>query len=99
MTLGRKLSCSISVETWREVDCGSPRPPPCEKLSLTHVDRQRALLFEGKQEKFSDGFNEAFILHLDTLVSYIISITIVTSYTGKFHKFVAVCIVTSAQHK
>ena len=96
VTLGRKLSCSISVETWREVDCGSPRHPPCEKLSLTRVDRQRALLFGGKQEKFSDEFNKAFILHLDTLVSYI---TIVPSYTGKYHEFVAICIVTSAQHK
>ena len=28
-----------------------------------------------------------------------ISITIVQSYTGKYHKFVAVCIVTSAQHE
>ena len=30
--------------------------------------------------------------------SYII-ITIVRSYTGKYHEFVAVCIVTSAQHE
>ena len=29
---------------------------------------------------------------------YII-ITIVRSYTGKYHEFVAVCIVTSAQHE
>ena len=28
-----------------------------------------------------------------------ISITIVQSYTGKYHEFVAVCIVTSAQHE
>jgi len=27
------------------------------------------------------------------------SITIVQSYTGKYHGFVAVCIVTSAQHE
>ena len=92
----RKLSCSILVEAWREVDCGSPRPLPCEKLSLTRIDRQRALLFGGKQEKFSDGFNTAFILHLNTLVSYI---TIVRSYARKYHEFVVICIVTSAQHK
>ena len=30
---------------------------------------------------------------------YYISITIVPSYTGKYHEFVAVCIVTSAQHE
>ena len=30
---------------------------------------------------------------------YYISITIVQSYTGKYHEFVAVCIVTSAQHE
>ena len=29
----------------------------------------------------------------------IIIITIVRSYTGKYHEFVAVCIVTSAQHE
>ena len=58
-------------ESWREVDCGSPRPPPCEKLSLTRIDRQRALLFGGKREKFSVGFNTVFILHLDTMVSSI----------------------------
>ena len=28
-----------------------------------------------------------------------ISITVVESYTGKYHEFVAVCIVTSAQHE
>ena len=27
------------------------------------------------------------------------SIIIVQSYTGKYHKFVAICIVTSAQHE
>ena len=30
---------------------------------------------------------------------YYISITIVQSYTGKYHESVAVCIVTSAQHE
>ena len=30
---------------------------------------------------------------------YYISITIVLSYTRKYHEFVAVCIVTSAQHE
>ena len=30
---------------------------------------------------------------------YYIIITIVQSYTGKYHEFVAICIVTSAQHK
>ena len=30
---------------------------------------------------------------------YNIIITIVRSYTGKYHEFVAVCIVTSAQHE
>ena len=30
---------------------------------------------------------------------YYISITIVQSYTGKYHKVVAVCIVTSVQHE
>ena len=30
---------------------------------------------------------------------YYIIITIVQSYTGKYHEFVAVCIVTSAQHE
>ena len=30
---------------------------------------------------------------------YYINITIVQSYTGKYHEFVAVCIVTSTQHK
>ena len=32
-------------------------------------------------------------------VDYYISIIIVQNYTGKYHKFVAVCIVTSAQHE
>ena len=32
-------------------------------------------------------------------VDYYISITIVQSYTGKYHEFVAVCIVMSVQHK
>ena len=30
---------------------------------------------------------------------YLYSITIVQSYTGKYHKLVAICIVTSVQHK
>ena len=30
---------------------------------------------------------------------YYISITIVRSYTGKYYEFVAICIVTSAQHE
>ena len=28
-----------------------------------------------------------------------LSITIIQSYTGKYHEFVAICIVTSAQHE
>ena len=35
---------------------------------------------------------------LSKFVYYII-ITIVQSYTGKYHEFVAVCIVTSVQHE
>ena len=38
------------------------------------------------------------IYNLCFLLYYII-ITIVRSYTGKYHEFVAVCIVTSAQHE
>jgi len=36
---------------------------------------------------------------MGTIVLYYIIITIVRSYTGKYHEFVAVCIVTSAQHE
>ena len=36
---------------------------------------------------------------LSFIVCYYIIITIVQSYTGKYHEFVAVCIVTSAQHE
>ena len=34
-----------------------------------------------------------------SIILYIISITIVQSYTGKYHELVAVCTVTSAQHE
>ena len=33
------------------------------------------------------------------VVLYYISITVVQSYTGKYHEFAAVCIVMSAQHE
>ena len=33
------------------------------------------------------------------ILQYYIIITIVQSYTGKYHEFVAVCIVTSVQHE
>ena len=36
---------------------------------------------------------------LVSLMNEYTSITIVQSYAGKYQKFVAVCIVTSAQHK
>ena len=39
------------------------------------------------------------LLHLPMQGQYYISITIVESYNGKYHKFVAVCIVTSAQYE
>ena len=39
------------------------------------------------------------VIRAGTIFQYYISITIVQSYTGKYHEFVAVCIVMSAQHK
>ena len=37
--------------------------------------------------------------YMNSIYTYYISITIVQSYTGKYHEFVAVCIVTSVQHE
>ena len=50
-------------------------------------------------------FLVGFIIHVilcaycGMLFMIYISITLVPSYTGKYHEFVAICIVTSAQHK
>jgi len=44
------------------------------------------------------GKGPELIIHF-ACAQYYITITIVRSYTEKYHEFVAVCIVTSAQHE
>ena len=41
-----------------------------------------------------NGYNPNSVVIMDYII-----ITIVPSYTGKYHEFVAICIVTSAQHE
>ena len=54
------------------MNCGA-RPFPCEKLTLNRIDKHRALMFGGKQEKYSAGSREVFFLDLDSLVHIMLS--------------------------
>ena len=63
-------------------------------------------MFSPKRHEVSDVMKVWTLLHFHygcvsmvTEVYEYIIITIVQSYTGKYHEFVAVCIVTSAQHE
>ena len=46
-----------------------------------------------------DHLTSFAILLVNHELEYYTSITIVQSYTGKYHSFVAICIVTSVQHE
>ena len=67
---------------------------------LFHVCAPRAWLTCEVAREYTDILIAKVVLFKPFKVwLYYIIITIVQSYTGKYHKFIAVCIVTSAQHE
>ena len=54
----------IVIGVWREVNCTGNRPPPCEKFTLNQIDRERAVLFGGKQSKYRTTFEDVYILNV-----------------------------------
>ena len=52
----------LCIGEWNECSCTGERPPPCEQFSLNQLDKQRAILFGGKQNKYTIAFNEVYIL-------------------------------------
>ena len=64
----------------------------CELTSYT------ISLYPGSSPHFSAGEEPEYEATIPLYYIHV-SITIVQNYTGKYHEFVAVCIVTSAQHE
>jgi len=56
------------VEKWRELSCTGVRPPPLERFSFDKIDSHRALLFGGKRGLFTAGYQDIYILDLNTMV-------------------------------
>ena len=66
-----RLSKLIIVDKWQEIGCEGDRPPPCSRFSFNKIDRQRALLFGGKQDKYKTTYKDVYILDLETKVGTI----------------------------
>ena len=62
------IACSC-VERWSEISCSGERPPPSSRFTLNKIDPSHALLFGGKQEKYTITFNDVFIYDVDNKVS------------------------------
>ena len=60
--------CTIIVHmytgSWHEIMCGGTRPEPCEKFTFNQIDRERAVLFGGKQSKYKVAYNAVYILNV-----------------------------------
>ena len=107
VTLGFQLTCDFSMIAAQE-GLGS-YPEAMYTSSFRCVERrthfcQEALLALGESWRRCvfrlPWFGIKMWLCISMSVTwYYMSITIVQSYTGKYQEFVAVCIVTSAQHK
>ena len=69
--LKNRLSKLIIVDKWQEIGCEGDRPPPCSRFSFNKIDRQRALLFGGKQDKYKTTYKDVYILDLETKVGTI----------------------------
>ena len=63
-----RLSKLIIVDKWQEIGREGDRPPPCSRFSFNKIDRQRALLFGGKQDKYKTTYKDVYILDLETKV-------------------------------
>ena len=80
--------------TERNYTCSGWTMPAGQKYTFTvHVQAGNC---NGGNQKGPES--DPITVCLQGMLYYII-ITIVQSYTGKYHEFVAVCIVTSAQHE
>ena len=62
-----KLLVNIMIGKWSVPECTGTAPPPCAAFSFNKIDRQRALLFGGRQREAR--VNELHILNMDHWVS------------------------------
>ena len=62
------IFCNLGL--WSSPSMKGSRPPPCVSFSLTVTDVDQAVMFGGCTP--SGESSEAYILHLPTMVSYLI---------------------------
>lgn len=73
----------LCVGEWNECSCTGERPPPCDKFTFNQLDKQRAILFGGKQSKYKVAFNEVYILTAEEgkeMVTYLLSLLVCIMY-------------------
>ena len=56
------------IEHWAEISCDGEKPPPSSRFTLNKIDPSHALLFGGKQEKYTVTYNHVFIYDMDNKV-------------------------------
>ena len=57
--------------SWSSPSVKGSRPPPCALFSLTMIDEERAVMFGGKDCNLK-CFNDVYMLHMSTMVSYLL---------------------------
>lgn len=59
----------VSIGEWSQLNCSGRRPPPSSRFTFNKIDPMRALLFGGKQDKYTVTYNHIFILDMENMVS------------------------------
>ena len=67
------LKTQLVVGDWQEIGRDGIgrdgiRPPPNSRFSFNKIDRERALLFGGRQDKYTVVYKDVYILDLETKV-------------------------------
>ena len=57
--------------SWSSPSVKGSRPPPCAYFSLIVIDEERAVMFGGEDCNLK-CFNGVYILHMSTMVSYLL---------------------------
>ena len=62
------LKTQLILGDWQEIGCDGVRPPPNSRFSFNKIDRERALLFGGRQDKYTVVYKDVYILDLEIKV-------------------------------
>ena len=67
---------SLPLGSWSSPSVKGSRPPPCSAFSLTMIDEEHAVMFGGLSP--GSGYStDVYVLHLPTMVSGLLHITLI----------------------